>query len=208
MEGKKTTEPLILLSFIAIVFDLARLDVWGTTNLLYLIWNLFLAWVPYLISLFFIKKNMSVKYFIPIFLVWLLFFPNALYLVTDSLHIFSSLPALLWYDSLLLFFFGLIGLLLGTLSLFRIHQYLKNHLNYFFSEISVFLTCLLASFGIYLGRFERFISWDVFLNPNQLIKNSFNISTNLAHTGTPLMFVVVFTVFMYSIYRTMYVFLT
>lgn len=208
MESKKTTEPLIFLSIIAIIFNLARLDVWGTTNLLYLIWNLFLAWVPYLISLFLIKKNTRPIYFIPVFLIWLLFFPNALYLVTDSLHIITSSPALLWYDSLLFFFFGLIGLLLGILSLFHVHQYLKTHLNYFFSEISVFLICFISSFGIYLGRFERFNSWDVFLNPNQLLKNSFDISTNLAHTGTPLLFVVVFTVFTYSIYRTLYAILS
>ena len=87
METKNITRSLVLISIIAIVFNLARLDVWGTTNLLYLIWNLFLAWIPYLISLFFIKKETPVKYFIPIFIVWLLFFPNAPYLVTDVLHL-------------------------------------------------------------------------------------------------------------------------
>ena len=54
METKKITKSLVLISIIAVIFNLARLDVWGTTNLLYLIWNLFLAWIPYLISLFFI----------------------------------------------------------------------------------------------------------------------------------------------------------
>ena len=206
MESKKITEPLIFLSIVAIVFNLARLDAWGTSNLLYLIWNLFLAWVPYVISLFFIKKDTRIRYFIPIFFVWLLFFPNAPYLVTDVLHIVSSSAVLLWYDSLLLFFFGWIGLFLGMLSLFHVHIYLKAHLNYFFSEVSIFLICFVSSFGIYLGRFERWNSWDVFLNPTELVKNSFNISTSLAHTGTPLIFVVVFTIFMYSVYRTMYVF--
>ncbi|MDR3519856.1 MAG: DUF1361 domain-containing protein [Candidatus Pacebacteria bacterium] len=208
MESKKITKPLIFLSIIAIVFNLARLDAWGTTNLLYLIWNLFLAWVPYIISLFLIKKDTRIRYFIPVFFVWILFFPNAMYLVTDVFHVVSSSPASLWYDSLLLFFFGWVGLFLGMLSLFHVHQYLKAHLNYFFSEVGVFLICLVSSFGVYLGRFERWNSWDVFLNPTELVKNSFNVSTNLAHTGTPLIFVVVFTVFIYSVYRTMYVFLT
>jgi uncharacterized membrane protein len=208
MENKKITKSLLLLSVIAVIFNLARLEVWGTSNLLYLIWNLFLAWIPYLISVYLIRKNTSINYFIPLFFVWLLFFPNAPYLVTDVLHIVSSSPALLWYDSLLFFFFGWIGLFLGMLSLFRIHQYLKLHLNYYFSEIAVFIICVISSFGIYLGRFERWNSWDIFIHPLQIIRHFFYFLIDFTHGGTPLMFVLVFTVFMYSVYKTMYLFLS
>lgn len=201
MKISKLNQSLILLSIVAIIFDIARLDLWGTTNLLYLIWNLFLAWIPYIISSCFIKKDMSVNYFIPIFVLWLLFFPNAPYLVTDALHLVSSLPPLLWYDSLLLFFFGWIGLLLGMLSLFHVHQYLKTHLSYLFSELVIFAVCFVSSFGVYLGRFERWNSWDIFVNPFHLIKDSFYVSTGLAHMGNPLLFVIVFTVFTYSVYK-------
>lgn len=206
MEIKKTTKMLVLVSVIAVFFNLARLDVWGTANLLYLIWNLFLAWIPYIISSFFIKKDTPIKFFIPAFLVWLLFFPNAPYLVTDVLHISAGSPVL-WYDSLLFFFFGWIGLFLGMLSLFQVHQYLKMHLNYFFSEISILGICFISSFGIYLGRFERWNSWDMFINPLVLVRHFFNLSINIIHSGVPLMFVIVFTVFMYSVYKTMYAFL-
>jgi len=206
MDTKKTTKPLILISIIAVLFNLARLDTLGTTNLLYLIWNLFLAWVPYLISLFFIKKETSINFFVPIFLIWLLFFPNAPYLVTDVLHITSSSPAL-WYDSLLFFFYGWIGLFLGMLSLYRVHQYLKMHLNYFLSEISVLIICLVSSLGVYIGRFERWNSWDVFNNPTALFRHSSDYSTSMIHTNHPLIFVIIFAIFMYSVYKTMYVFL-
>jgi uncharacterized membrane protein len=208
MENKKITRTLIIVSIVAIVFNLARLDLWGTTNLLYLIWNLFLAWVPYVISLFFIKKDTPLNHFIPLFLIWLLFFPNAPYLVTDVLHIVSISHVLLWYDSLLLFFFGWIGLFLGVLSLFHIHRYLKEHINYFVSEIVIFLICFISSFGMYLGRFERWNSWDVFINnPFVLSRHLFNISIGVAQAGTPRMFVIFFTIFVYSVYRTVYVFL-
>ena len=206
METKNITRSLVLISIIAIVFNLARLDAWGTTNLLYLIWNLFLAWVPYVISLFFIKKETPVKYFIPIFIVWILFFPNAPYLVTDVLHLASPSPAL-WYDSLLFFFFGWIGLFLGMLSLFRVNEYLKTHLSYFFSEISVLGICLISSFGVYLGRFARWNSWDIFIHPLSVYRDFFSLPADLTQTGVPLMFVLVFTVFMYFVYKTMYVFL-
>jgi uncharacterized membrane protein len=204
MKISKTTQSLILISVIAVVFDLARLGAWGATDPLYLIWNLFLAWIPYIISSNFIKKDMRTSRFILFFILWLLFFPNAPYLVTDVLHIAGRLSPLLWYDSLLFFFFGWIGLLLGMLSLFHIHQYLKARWTHLISELVVFAICCISSFGIYLGRFERWNSWDIFVNPFQLARHSLNVSTNILHAGNPLMFVVVFTVFMYSIYQTMY----
>ena len=196
---------LILISITVVFFDLIRLDLWGNDDLLYLIWNLFLAWIPYTISGFFIKKDMPVGRFVIFFIFWLIFFPNAPYLVTDVLHIAGRFSPFLWYDSLLFFFFGWIGLFLGMLSLLDIHQYLKTHLSYIISEIIIFAICIISSFGIYLGRFERWNSWDIFINPFHLIKDSFNVSINTTHSGTPLIFVSVFTVFMYLIYKTMYI---
>jgi uncharacterized membrane protein len=114
----------------------------------------------------------------------------------------------LWYDSLLFFFFGWIGLFLGMLSIFRVNQYLKEHLSYLLSEIATFFICLFSSFGIYLGRFERWNSWDVFLHPFVFINHLFYLSVNITQGGVPLMFIVVFTVFMYSVYKTMYPFLS
>jgi len=204
MKIAKITKLLVMISVLAIGFDVARLEIWGTTDLLYLIWNLFLAWIPYVISSRFIKKETRVGYFALLFILWLLFFPNAPYLVTDVLHIAERMPSHLWYDSLLFFFFGWIGLLLGILSLFHIHQYLKAHLTSLMSELAIFTICLISSFGIYLGRFERWNSWDSFINTSQLIRNTFGI-LNFSDMRTPFMFVIVFTVFIYSVYRTVYV---
>ncbi len=205
MKISKTTQSLMLISFVAVVFDVARPNIWGAPDLLYLVWNLFLAWIPYIISSCFIKKDTPFNNFIPLFILWLLFFPNAPYLVTDILHIASGPSSLLWYDSLLFFFFGWIGLLVGMLSLFHIRQYAKVRVTYAVSELIILAICFISSFGIYLGRFERWNSWDIFINPLELIRHSFYISTNLAHTRTPLVFVVVFTIFMYSVYKTVYV---
>lgn len=193
------------MSVVAVIFSLARLDLFGLANPLYLIWNLFLAWIPYIISLCFIKKDTSIRRFISLFIFWLFFFPNAPYLVTDIIHIVSNSSSSIWYDGLLFFFFGWIGLLLGMLSLFHIHQYFKNYFSYLISELIVFAICFVSSFGVYLGRFERWNSWDVFVNPVHLIKDSFYISTGLAYTENPLLFVIVFTIFMYSAYKTVYI---
>lgn len=205
MKIEKITKSLIILSFIAVIFSFARLDLFGMSNPLYLIWNLFLAWIPYVVSSYFIKKDTSKSSFIPLFIFWLFFFPNAPYLATDVIHIISSSSSSVWYDGLLFFFFGWIGLFLGMLSLFHIHQYLKNHFSYLISELVVFAICFISSFGVYLGRFERWNSWDIFINPVHLIKDSFYISAGLAYAENPLLFVVIFTVFMYSIYKTIYI---
>ena len=208
MKIKKVTQFLILISIVGVVFDLVRWDIWKTADSLFLIWNIFLAWIPYFISSFFIKKDMSLKYFAGFFILWLLFFPNAPYLVTDVLHLAGRMSQSLWYDSLLYFFFGWIGLLLGMLSLFHIHQYLKTHFNNLISEIIIFCICFVSSLGVYLGRFERWNSWDVVLNPFQLVRRSFYLSTNLIHAETPLMFVIVFTLFTYFVYQMIYVLIT
>jgi uncharacterized membrane protein len=205
MKIKKITQTLILLSLVAIFFDLVRLGLHRAGNPWYLIWNLFLAWIPYIISICFIKKDTTLNRFIPFFILWLLFFPNAPYLVTDVLHLVSSAPSFLWYDGLLFFFFGWVGLFLGLLSLLQIHQYLKMHFRILFSELSIFAICFISSFGIYLGRFERWNSWDIFLNPLGLAKHSINLSANFIHLDTPFLFVLVFTVFMYLAYRAVYV---
>src|ERR1035437_422242 len=183
MKIGKITQSLLLISIVSVILIFARGDTWSKTSILYLVWNLLLAWIPYIISSCCIKKDTSVNHFIPFFILWLLFFPNAPYLVTDVLHIASRLSPLLWYDSLLFFFFGWIGLLLGMLSLFHVHQYLKVHYTYLVSELIIFAICVISSFGIYLGRFARWNSWDIFINPLQLLKHSLNVSTQLTHTG-------------------------
>jgi uncharacterized membrane protein len=205
MKTKKITKILIVVSVVAIVFDLARLDLVGRETPIYLIWNLFLAWIPYVISFYLIKKETSIKIFIPLFILWLLFFPNAPYLVTDVMHIVSSPESFIWYDSLLFFLFGWIGLLLGIISLFQIHQYLKNHFNYLISEVMIFVICFVSSFGVYLGRFERWNSWDFFFHPLNLIKDSINISAGLTDGVAPLTFVSIFCVFLYTVYKTIYI---
>ncbi len=198
----KITKTLLGISIVAVFFNIAYSGFSFRGGIIYLVWNLFLAWVPYIISSNFIKKEISLRKIIPIFLVWMIFFPNAPYLVTDIIHTVSSHPNVLWFESLLFFFYGWVGLLLAMLSLSHIHSYLKKHFSKIKSEISIFIICLISSFGIYLGRYERWNSWDLFLNPLGLMKHSLNISTSITHTFTPYLFIFVFSIFLYSIYKT------
>lgn len=204
MNRSKITLALIGVSFLAIILDIARGDIWSKVSLIYLIWNLFLAWIPYIISFFFIKKEMKMKQFIPLFIIWLLFFPNAPYLVTDVLHIATRTAFPLWYDSLLFFFFGWIGLYLGMISLSHINEYLRNHFKFWISELFIFMICLISSFGVYLGRFQRWNSWDLFTNPLRVASDINGIFFNLSHGFNVFIFVSIFTLFTYSIYKLIY----
>ena len=195
------TKSLLFLSILATAFVFGRGDILQYTGLGYLIWNLFLAWVPYLLSLYFLKKEAPLKQFIPVFILWLLFFPNATYLVTDILHVASSAPQSLWYDSLTFFTFGLTGLLLGVASLSHIEEYLVGKVGQITREIILFTICFVSSFGIYLGRFERWNSWDFFIHPSTLIRHSYAISLDAGRGGTTLVFIAVFTLFTYLIYK-------
>ena len=202
MNTRTATRALFLASLVAVAFDALRGNIFAGSGLGYLVWNLFLAWVPYLITAYLIKKDTPLARFVPLFVVWLLFFPNAAYMVTDIIHVGTRVHRT-WNDSLLFFFFAWIALMLGILSLAKMHDYLKMRMSAFRAEIAVIAICLVSSFGIYLGRFERLNSWDVIVRPLDLLTHSYSVSTGLVHEGTPFVFVLMFTAFFYTVYSTM-----
>ena len=198
MKPSKITTYLLLLSLLGSFFIVIRGHVFTQTSIAYLIWNLFLAWIPYIVSLCWIKKEISVRMFVPLFIIWLVFFPNAPYLVTDIIHVSASAPKILWYNSLIFFLFAWIGLLLGMISLSHIHTWIQTHVATWGSEIIIFAICLVSSFGLYIGRVERLNSWDLFVHPITTL-HTFHVAPT--HTNA-LAFVAAYTIFMYVIYKT------
>lgn len=157
----------------SIVLQLVRIYVTGTTVFIFLIWNLFLAFIPFVVSLAtenFTNKTSKIKLY-GYLAVWLLFFPNAHYIITDFFHLKWRDGVPLWYDLTLLFSFAWNGLILGYVSLMFIH----NTLNQFFGTLTawfmVLFSLFLAAFGIYLGRYLRLNSWDIFTNPIGIFVN-------------------------------------
>ncbi|MDB5201572.1 MAG: hypothetical protein JWQ27_981 [Ferruginibacter sp.] len=147
----------------------------GSPYYLSLAWNIFLGWIPYVLSNYFTyvqKKQTWKKLFL--FASWLLFFPNALYIVTDLIHLqeASAMPA--WYDAVLLFASSFVGILLAFVSLRRAERFLRKYFRPLSVTLSVPLILFLSSFGVYLGRFDRWNSWDVINNPLALGLNIFS----------------------------------
>ena len=134
----------------------------------FLVWNLFLAWVPLVLAgAAYARSRRGVDPLTAALLVaWLVFFPNAPYLLTDFIHLTQG-PAPLWYDALMLSAFAWTGLLLGFSSLYLVQLILRRAFGVAVSWFGVFCSLALASIGVYIGRFVRLNSWDVLLHPRQ-----------------------------------------
>ncbi len=137
-----------------------------------LVWNLFLAFIPYWISrTASLRKDWiqsHFKFFL-IFICWLLFLPNSFYIITDLFHLRQHVSIPLWYDLALIFSFAWNGLLMGVLSVRQMEKMVEEKWNIESGIWFLYPIMLLNSFGIYLGRYLRFNSWDVVTNPSNLI---------------------------------------
>lgn len=143
-----------------------------TKVFLFLNWNLFLAFVPWAISSLMMispKLRQSKWMFALLLCTWLLFFPNAPYILTDLFHLrlTSSMPV--WFDLILILSFAWTGLLFGFLSLWDIEELLRNRLKEKYVICISVLLLFIGSFGIYIGRYLRWNSWDILTSPFQLL---------------------------------------
>jgi uncharacterized membrane protein len=169
---------LIAASFLCSVISFTRVFLSGSDMFLFLNWNLFLAFIPYVISRALFEKRPLKKrplFAIVGFCTWLAFFPNAPYIITDISHLKHSDARFLWFDILMIFLFAWIGLIYGILSLSYIEStFLKplksGKLHYILLSALLFI----GSYGIYLGRFLRWNSWDILGNPLSLSRDIFN----------------------------------
>jgi uncharacterized membrane protein len=146
---------------------LYRMERTGTIYFSFLLWNLFLALVPVVFSaLAWVVSRSRWKLFALLFLVpWLLFFPNAPYILTDLLHLKPRAAMPLWYDMVMLLSFGLNGLFLGYISLVMVESVMERIFNRAFAVAGSVVCTFAAAYGIYLGRYHRINSWDVWTDP-------------------------------------------
>jgi uncharacterized membrane protein len=131
----------------------------------YLVWNLFLAWIPLGFALLAWRFRESRWRLLLCAAAWLLFFPNAPYIMTDLVHLRERPPVPFWFDVVLLQSFVWLGLLLGFVSLYWMQCLVANFVGRRASWLFVLLVIGLTAFGIYLGRFQRWNSWDILANP-------------------------------------------
>lgn len=196
----------------------------GRNMYTFLRWDMFLAWVPLIVMGAFImmqridvikgtvlRKLLSLL----IFAVWLAFYPNSAYLVTDALHVYIHYkiePGVrfaheieFWLHHLLFLFAALIGLALGSYSLYILHQQLNERWNKVFNWSMIVAILLLSSIGIYIGRFIRWNSWDLVLQPITIVTDSVEAMTTEANAPLFAGFTVLFFLLQLLSYMLFYV---
>jgi uncharacterized membrane protein len=181
----------------------------GSPDNLAIAWNLFLAWIPFVLALIIYDRGTSAgprPALGAAALLWLLFLPNAPYILTDLKYIdgFGSVSAL--YDVVLLASAASAGLLLGLTSLFLMHAVARRLIGAFSAWALVVGALALSSFGIYLGRVQRWNSWDVVARPGSLFGD---IARGLLHPLShphPIGVTILFTSFLLASYLVFYSF--
>ncbi len=145
----------------------------GTSTFLFLVWNLFLAWIPYLIALRIepIYQKGASWWLVAALLAWLLFFPNAPYMITDLLHLHGQPLKTPLLDILLLLSFAWTGLMLGYLSLFEVQRLMSQLLPKGWNWTLTLCAIWLCAVGVFIGRYLRWNSWDVLLHPISLLQD-------------------------------------
>lgn len=194
---------IFYLTIVAVVFNFLRIFIWGKISFIYILWNLLLALIPFLISfcLYALREKKINLFFLVISLFfWILFLPNAPYLITDLIHLGESKKVPILFDTLLLFSSAVLGLVFYLHSLKHVEIVLSKFFSQKFIKIFILVTIFLTSFGIYLGRFLRFNSWDLFLNHNSLFGHTLKIFTQMATHFDVYMFTLLFSFFLFFTY--------
>lgn len=199
---------LILSSGVSVGLLFARMVSAGNTHFWFLDWNLFLAWLPLFFSWWLVRRLANTQWLtwqnMVLTFLWLGFLPNAFYIVSDLIHLRETGDISLLYDVVMLVSFTFNGFILGFLSLYMVHSQLRQRLTKVQADGLVGVVLLLCSFAIYLGRYLRWNSWDVLINPAGLV---FDVTEPFVNPGshpqaftTTLMFMVLLS----SIYIVSY----
>jgi len=163
--------PLLLALGLSLALSFAliavRVILTGQWLFVFLLWNLFLAALPFGMSaaLHLAARPPRALLLLAVGVVWLLFFPNAPYLVTDLFHLEPRPGVPYWYDLALIVSCAWNGLMLAFASLLDMHALVRQRLGFWAGWGFATVALGLSAFGVYLGRYLRFNSWDILSNP-------------------------------------------
>lgn len=207
MFKRETLVPVLALAFasvVSVVLVLGRMVWTQNTHYAFLIWNLFLAWLPMVFAVLAREHEKSEGSqgwrFFAFSGAWLLFFPNAPYIFTDIIHLFRYY-SIFWPDLILILLNALTGMVLGFLSLYLMQASVRRMAGGWMSWLFIAGVAVLSGVGIYLGRFLRLNSWDVAL-PWKMFRI---IGQSARETPVhPVAFSVLFGAFLFVTYLMLY----
>jgi uncharacterized membrane protein len=173
--------PSAAASALAVGLLVARSLMLGEIADRFLVWNLILAWMPYLMALW--AESAARRTWWRAILpgtLWLLFLPNAPYIMTDFVHL-EGLDFVWWYNIGMLLAFAWAGCMLGVASLYMMQRMVRERAGVAASWAFVLASSALCGLGIYFGRFLRWNSWDVLFSPRGLAHELLGVLGDPAH---------------------------
>ncbi|ULC59017.1 DUF1361 domain-containing protein [Flaviramulus sp. BrNp1-15] len=194
----KTYALVSISMLLSIVLLMVRMKLTHSFYFLFLVWNLFLAVIPFAITSYLVSLPKLNKIgFVLCFSVWLLFLPNAPYIVTDLINLRLNYGYYIWLDVLLVSSFALNGLLLFFLSLIDTKLLLQDYFKKSITNYIITFILFLSGFGVYLGRFLRYNSWEILSNPKLLLIDILNIAIQPNTNKEAWLFTILFGTFLY-----------
>ena len=209
MFKRETAVPMLALSFasvVSVLLVIARMICLRDTYYGFLIWNLFLAWLPMVFVLYAREHQKAGANpgwrFLAFGAAWLLFFPNAPYIFTDLIHV-TRYYSRFWVDLVLILMSALTGLIVGFVSLYLMQSAVRAIAGKVASWVFIGAVATLSSFGICLGRFLRLNSWDIIMPSKMFHRLSMWPSVSSAYPGSVL-FPILFAAFIFIAYLMLY----
>ena len=164
------------LTLLGIALLLLRFVLTHTIFYAFLVWNLFLAALPFFISQTASKLNATKTPKIFVLLLsglWLLFLPNSFYIITDLKHLVLATEHTVLLDVILVLCFAINGVVLGFYAIDLMLETLTRLFPKLPKRLSLSVLFLLCGFGVYLGRELRWNSWDILTQPLPLLEDIF-----------------------------------
>ncbi len=199
---------LLLPAIVALALLVIRIVATDSTRYLFLIWNLLLAFVP-LVLLLVLKNRLknTAWWSVPNILItfaFIAFLPNAFYIMTDYKHLRGASEININYDILMINVFAWTGLLWGYCATLEFHKELRKRLSSSRALISMGLVFSAISFAIYLGRFVRWNSWDILVQPAAIIFDVSDQVINPSMHVNAYFYTFIFFISLFSIHYTLW----
>lgn len=179
---ERVVASLIGLTCVSVILYLAGAVANRSMKFDYMLWNLFLAWIPLLLVGLLLRELRTSRWSswqpFGLSIIWLVMLPNSFYMISDFVHIQDVQRHNLLYDVVMFCSFIFTAALLGFSSLYMVHSQLRKRISLRDSSVAVGVIIFLCSFAIFLGRDLRWNSWDVLLNPAGIL---FDVSDKLIH---------------------------
>ncbi len=166
----------------------------------FLVWNLFLAWLPLGFALLAERPSLHRRNRWGWAVLWVLFFPNAPYIFTDLIHVGPRQDPRVWVELGIVLLFAMTGLVAGFLSLHRMQELVARHYGRWGGWGVVVLSSAMGAAGVAIGRFLRWNSWDALVRPLHLIADLAQWVIKLPSDRYTTVFLVLFTLFLFLSY--------